>query len=57
MKHRSLSYLSNEGDSYAGVRSDESHKNLGADVSQKVFYVLPDEMVLHDGLSAWDVCM
>ena len=57
MKHRSLSYLSNEGDSYAGVRSDESHKNLGADVSQKVFYVLPDEMVLHDGLSAWDVRM
>ena len=27
-------YLSYEGDSYAGVGSNESHENLGADVSQ-----------------------
>ena len=47
-----LCYLGDEGDAYASVGADQLHQHLRANVLEEVLNVLPDEVVLHDGLPA-----
>ena len=55
--HVHVPYLSNEGNSDAGVGSNQPHKDLSTDVSEEVFYVLSDKVVLHDGLPMGNTCI
>ena len=45
-------YLSDEGYAHTGVRSNQLHQHLCANVPQQVLDVLPDEGIFHDGLPA-----